>query len=81
MPETKRFISFNYNGLPSIVECKRDEPMKSICLKFCKKIGGNLEDYIFKYNNKEVDFNLSFNNQAKERDKRNCLMYIFVDKR
>ena len=81
MPQVKRFISFNYNGLPSIVECKRDELMKNICERFCKKIGGNIEDYDFKYDNKEVNFDLSFNDQAKKKDKINCLMYVFVNRK
>ncbi len=81
MPETKRFVSFNYNGVPRIVECKRDELMKNICEKFCKKIGGDIDDYIFTYDNKEVNFELSFNNQAKEKDKIKCLLYVFVEKK
>ncbi len=80
MPHNKHYISFNYNGLPSIVECKKDEHMKNICERFCNKIGGDICDYIFKYKNKEVDLELSFNEQADKKDQINCLMYIYVTK-
>ena len=80
MSQVKRYINFNYNCLPSIIECKRYELMKNICQRFCKKIGGDLDDFNLKYENMEVNFELSFNNQTKEKEKRNCLfMYLFVE--
>ena len=81
MIETKRFINFNYNGIPNVVQCKREEPMISICKKFCEKIGGDIDDFTFKYDNKEVNFELSFHEQANKRDKINSLMYVNVDKK
>ena len=55
--------------------------MISICQKFCEKIGGDRDDFTFKYDNKEVNFDLSFHEQAKKRDKINSIMYVDVDKK
>ena len=54
--------------------------MKSICQKFALNINIELDKLYFVYEGEEINFDLTFNEQAKENDKQNCKMNIEVSK-
>ena len=64
------------------VKCRIKEPMKRIFDRFLEKYSKNdknLESFIFKYNNKEIEPESSFEKLANENDKKNKKISITVE--
>ena len=54
--------------------------MKDICQKYVNKIDKNINSLIFLYGGNQLNFNLSFNQQASNLDKERNIMKIWVYK-
>ena len=63
-------IRFSFNGLQSIIQCRKDEIMKDICNKYSSKIGKNINELKFLYWGNQIQFELTFNEQANWIDKK-----------
>ena len=77
-------VIFIFGGIEVIIQCTKDEKMKEICQRYVNKIEKNLNSLIFLYGGKQLNFNLSFKEQAngldKERNEMKVLVYKNEDK-
>ena len=75
-------IDFNFNSTVTTIQCTQNEKIKEICNRYSMKIGKNINDIYFIYDGNKLDNN-SFekefyniaNNNDKERNKMNILVY------
>ena len=73
-------VTFVFSGIEVIIQCKKDEKMKDICQRYVNKIEKNINSLIFLYGGKQLNFNLSFNEQANRIDKERNEMKVLVYK-
>ena len=73
-------VNFVFGGIEIIIQCKKDEKMKDICQRYVNKIEKNINSLIFLYGGKQLNFNLSFNEQANRIDKERNEMKVLVYK-
>jgi len=52
--------------------------MKDICLRYSTKLGKNINQLIFLYGGNQINFELSFENQANSKDKISNEMKVLV---
>ena len=71
-------VVFIFNTLSTTIQCKKEELMKIICLKFSSIINIEFAKLFFLYKGREINYNLTFNEQAKEDDKKSCKMNVLV---
>ena len=71
-------VIFVFNKIPTIIQCEKEDLMKNICLKFSSIINNEFDKLFFLYKGKEINYNLTFNEQAKEGDKKNGKMNVLV---
>ena len=71
-------VIFSFEKIDTTMSCSKDELMKNICEKFSNFIGKDMNSLRFEYNEKQINFNLSFEEQANEIDKEKNEMKIFV---
>jgi hypothetical protein len=72
-------INFNFNGVNTIIQCKKDDKLKDILksFKFKEKVEG--KSFLYMYNGKTIqNFELSFDEIANFEDKQRCEMNILV---
>ena len=72
-------VSFDFEGRIVKIQCSTDDKMKDICQKYANKIERNLNSLIFLYGGNNLNFELSFKEQAniidKERNEMSVLVY------
>ena len=73
-------VIFEFLGKEVIIPNTKAEKMKDICQKYADKIDRNINSLIFLYEGKQLNFNLSFNEQANIIDKERNIMKILVYK-
>ena len=71
-------VKFTFNGVQTLIQCKKEEKMKDICNKFTNKIGIDINSIYFIYGGKQLDLELTFNEQANAMDKNSNEMCILV---
>ena len=71
-------VIFIFNTLPTPIQCKNEDLMRNICQKFATKINIELNKLYFLYDGGEINEQLTFNEQAKESDKKDGKMNILV---
>ena len=71
-------IKFIYNKIQTIIQCNLEDLMRDICKRFADKINLELNKLNFIYEFKEINYELTFNEQANEYDKQNDIMTIIV---
>ena len=71
-------ILFLFNSNPTIIQCKKEDIMMNICNKFCAKINNEINNLIFLYDGRKINYQLTFNEHANENDKKNGKMNILV---
>jgi len=72
-------IIFIYNSMNEItIQCRKEEKMKDICLRYSTKLGKNINQLIFLYGGTQINFVLSFENQANSKDKISNEMKVLV---
>ena len=60
------------------IQCRKEEKMKDICLRYSTKLGKNINKLIFLYGGTQLNFELSFEKQANSKDKINNEMKVLV---
>ena len=73
-------VMFNFQGTDILIQCSKEDKMKDICQKFATKIGRNVNSFIFLYGGSNLNFQLSFKDQANIIDKERNEMKILVYK-
>ena len=72
-------VSFDFEGRIVKIQCSTDDKMKDICQKYANKIERNVNSLIFLYGGSNLNFQLSFKDQAniidKERNEMKVLVY------
>ena len=72
-------VIFTFEGINIKIQCSTDDLMKDICQKYANKIGRNVNSLVFLYGGSNLNFQLSFKEQAniidKERNEMNVLVY------
>ena len=75
----KANVSFDFEGRIVEIQCSTDDKMKDICQKYANKIQRNVNSLIFLYGGSNLNFQLSFKDQAniidKERNEMSVLVY------
>ena len=75
----KANVSFDFEGRIVKIQCSTDDKMKDICQKYANKIQRNVNSLIFLYGGSNLNFQLSFTDQAniidKERNEMSVLVY------
>ena len=74
-------VIFLFDGKEDILECSEDELMKDICQKYINKIDKDINSLTFIYEEKQINFNLSFNDQINTQDKEKNEMKVLVNKK
>ena len=76
---SKASAIFSFQGVDILIQCSKEDIMKDICQKFANKIKRNVNSLIFLYGGNNLNFHLSFKDQAniidKERNEMNILVY------
>ena len=78
MEEAK--IIFTLDGIDLTMQCSIEDKMKDICQKYSTKVGINMNLLVFLYGGNQVNFELTFKDQASSLDKANNQMKILVYK-
>ena len=72
-------VIFSFDGIQTSIQCLKEESMKNICNKFSTKIGIDVNSLLFIYGGSQINFELSFQQQAnlidKTRNEMNILVY------
>ena len=72
-------VIFSFDGIQTSIQCLKEESMKNICNKFSTKIGIDVYSLLFIYGGSQINFELSFQQQAnlidKARNEMNILVY------
>ena len=71
-------IIFIFENKTLEMQNNKDDLMKNICQKFSDKINKDIDSLIFLYDGREINFQLTINEQAKEIDKKEGQMKILV---
>ena len=77
---TKASVIFNFQGVDILIQCSKEEKMKDICQKLATKIERNVNSLVFLYGGSNLNFQLSFKEQANIIDKERNEMKILVFK-
>ena len=81
MSEIRANAYFTFTGKKIKIQCTADETMESICKKFSNKIPKEMNSLLFLYEEKQVNFELKFREQANEKDLKENAMNILVLKK
>ena len=71
-------VTFIYNCIPTIIQCKKTDPFKDICQKFAFKLNLNVSDLYFLYDGKVVNINLTLEKLSKESDIKDGRLSVLV---
>ena len=71
---------FNYEGINTTIQCEINEKMKDIINRFLIKLEKKENNLYYLYNGTQIDYELTFNEQANDIDKNRKKMNIIVTK-
>ena len=71
-------VIFSYKGRELKIQCLKKDKMKDICQKFANKILLDLNSLLFLYGGAQINFKLSFSEQANSIDRKYNEMKIVV---
>ena len=71
-------VVFSYSGRNISIQCSEQDSIRNICNKFIRKIDNNIDNLIFLYGGKQLNLDLTFNEQSNYLDKMNKRMSIVV---
>ena len=71
---------FNYEGINTTIQCDLNEKMKDIIDKFIIKIQNKENNLYYLYNDTQINYELTFNQQANDIDKNRKKMNIIITK-
>ena len=72
-------IIFSFQNQTTIIQCKQEDSMKDICIKFANKIMRNVNELIFMYGGEKINLNSKFMEVSSEEDKKSGKMKIIAD--
>ena len=81
MKDQKAKVIFTLDGINSTLECCIEDKMGDICKKFATKEDKMINSLLFIYEDKQVNFELSFEDQASPLDRQNSELKISVYKK
>lgn len=71
-------VIFNFNGIPTTIQCNSKDKMEDICKRFCNKANIDINSSCFLYNEDklkdELIFEQTLNNEDKQRNKMNVIV-------
>ena len=70
----------NYEGINTTIQCEINEKMKDIINRFLIKLEKKENNLYYLYNGTQIDYELTFNEQANDIDKNRKQMNIIVTK-
>jgi len=73
-------VVFNLESIAFTIECSKNETMRTIIQRFGSKIQQNANSFIYLYGGGQVNFDLTFEEQANKLDRENNQMTILVYK-
>ena len=73
-----KLVTFIFKNMPVEIQYNEDDLMKSICQKFADKLNEDINTILFIYDGREINFQLTFNQHAKDIDKKGGKMSILV---
>ena len=62
-------VIFNFESSDITVQCSKNETMRNIIQRFSSKIQNNSNSFIYLYGGGQVNFELTFEEQANQIDK------------
>jgi hypothetical protein len=72
-------VAFTFEGIKVKIQCSTNDKVKDICQKYANKIERNVNSLVFLYGGSNLNFQLSFKEQAniidRERNEMNILVY------
>ena len=71
---------FNYEGINTTIQCEINEKMKDIINRFLIKLEKKENNLYYLYNGTQIDYELTFNEQANDIDKNRKQMNNIVTK-
>ena len=71
-------VIFTFNGVDLSIQCTIDDKMKDICKKYSNKMNKEINSFLFLYGGNQVNFELSFKEQANYQDLKENKMNILV---
>ena len=74
-------VNFIYEGIKTTISCLKEDKMKIICNKFTSKIKQNINSLYFVYDENQINYELTFYEQANSSDRLRLEMNILVYKR
>ena len=77
---SKAIVKFILDGVETIIQCKTNEKMRTVCQKYSTKVKINLDSLLFLYGGNQVNFDLNFESQLSSLDKKEKEMKILVCK-
>ena len=69
-------VIFILNGEDVNIQCSKKDKIKDICQRFANKIEKNINSLIFLYLGNQLNFLLSFEDLAKDKNEMRVLVYI-----
>ena len=75
---SEAMVIFNFEGINMPIQCIKEEKMKDICQRYEAKEQKKINSLIFLYGGNQLNFELSFEEQANSIDKSNKEMKILV---
>ena len=69
-------VIFTLDGVDVSIQCSKENKMKDICQKFANKVEKNINSLIFLYRGNQLNFHLSFEDLAKDKNEMRVLVYI-----
>ena len=73
-------VNFNYEGMKTVIQCSKEDKMRTICSKFGAKLDVNINSLFFIYNGKLINLELTFYEQANSTDEGRLEMNIIANK-
>ena len=73
-------VIFNYEGINTVIQCDINEKMKDIINRFMIKINNKENNLYYFYNDKRINIDATFNDQANDIDKIRKKMNIIAIK-
>ena len=74
----KANVIFSLEGVDVIIQCSIEDKMKDICQKYITKVQKNINSLIFLYGGNQLNFNITFLEQANSLDKERKEMKVLV---
>ena len=71
-------VIFVYKGNKIKIQCLEEEKIKNICNKYASKINKNINSLYFLYGGNQINFELTFKEQANNLDNERKVMNVLV---